>query len=134
MIMENWEEAEKDYKHALDLTKKFEAFQFYEDLQNKLGIVYRHQGKYEEADEILEAALANCRTKGEVEEKVYSEIDLLSEIGLVYQALVKKEEALDSFKEALKLSQKYRFKKLESTSFIDLGNYTHRRNKLSFLS
>lgn len=129
MTMESWDKAEKDYKHALELANEFEGLQIYEDLQNKLGIVYRRQGKYEEAAEILEAALSNCRTKEKVEEDVYSEIDLLSELGLVYQALAKKEEALDSFNEALALSQKYHFKKLESTSFIDLGNYYLENNQ-----
>ena len=123
MNMERWDKAEKDYSQALKLSDEFEAPQFYRELQSKLGGVYHRQGRHEEAAKILEEALSNCRKEEGSEEGICARIDILSELGTVYQALTKKKKALDSFNEALTLSQKHHFKKLEVTSFIDLGNY-----------
>ena len=130
MNMERWDKAEKDYTEALKLSDEFEAPQFYRELQSKLGGVYHRQGRHEEAAKILEEALSNCRKEEGAEEGICARIDILSELGTVYQASTKKKKALDSFNEALTLSQRHHFKKLEVTSFIDLGNYHLDENQL----
>lgn len=121
VALEAWNNAEKDYHHALAVSKveSIDNGKFKEAVLHNLGEMYRRCGNLDKAVEFLELSLESSRQRGEID----NEILTLNNLGLAYEQLEQNQKAVEKFNTALALSRQHFRKKEESRILISLGNF-----------
>lgn len=118
-VLEIWHKAEDDYQQAEKTAEEIGDAQLQDATHHNLGETYRRQGRLEDAVELLLLSLASARQRADIDD----EMRTLNNLGLAYQALSQKQEALRCFHGALDLGRHHYRKRDEANVLISIGNF-----------